>query len=306
METKKQELPKNWTLENLEDDRLVLNMGPSHPAMHGIVRVLLTVQGERITDSDVEIGPLTVIGEDVQIGAGTKIGPHCIFEFCTVGKNNLFTGAAYVGMPPQDWSYKGEHTRFTMGDNNVIRESVTMNRGTAHGHMESKVGSGCLFMAYSHVAHDCTVGDNVILANSVGLAGHVTLGDNVILAGLAAVHQFCEIGPRAFVGGGAMVAQNVPPYCIAVGDRAQLAGLNVIGLRRAGWSREKLHLVRRAFGQLFLTAEPREKALERTEAELAPQAPEIAELCAFIRRAGRRGVCSARRGSRVPDLTVAD
>jgi UDP-N-acetylglucosamine acyltransferase len=258
-------------------------------------------------DPSVEVGPYCVIGPDVHIGPNTRLISHVsIANYVTLGAGNTVHPFAALGGPPQDLKFKNEPSRLVVGDNNVIRESVTMNRGTAHGHMESKVGNGCLFMAYAHVAHDCTIGNNVILANCVGLAGHVTLQDNVSVAGLAGVHQFCELGRGAFIGGGAMVAQNVPPFCIAVGDRAELAGLNIIGLRRAGWPREKLHLLRDAFRRIFLSNEPRRVALEKVEGELAPQLAEIAELCAFIRRAGKRGVCSARRGPRVADLPTEE
>ena len=172
-------------------------------------------------DNDVEIGPLTVIGEDVRIGAGTKIGPHCIFEFCTVGKNNLFTGAAYVGMPPQDWSYKGEHKRFIMGDNNVIRENVTLHRG-AHSDVTT-MGSNCMLMANTHLGHDCRVGNNVVMVNQATLGGHVQVGDYAILGGLVAIHQFVRIGPYAMIGGMSGVEADVIPYGMVVGDRARLS-----------------------------------------------------------------------------------
>ena len=258
-------------------------------------------------DATVEVGPYCVIGPDVRIGAGTRLLSHVtIANHVVLGANNMVHPFAVLGGPPQDLKFKNEPSRLIIGDDNVIRESVTMNRGTSHGHMESRVGNGCLFMAYSHVAHDCVLGNSVILANSVGLAGHVTLEDNVSVAGLAGVHQFCVVGRCAFIGGGAMVAQNVTTFWIAVGDRAQLAGLNIIGLRRAGWSRENLHLLRDAFRRIFLGVESRKVALEKVELEMAPQLKEIAELCAFIRKAGERGVCSARRGPQVADIPTED
>ncbi|MBI5510173.1 MAG: acyl-ACP--UDP-N-acetylglucosamine O-acyltransferase [Deltaproteobacteria bacterium] len=254
-------------------------------------------------DATAEVGPYCVIGPSVRLGPRTRLISHVhIAEHTTLGADNVIHPFAILGGPPQDLKFKGEPSKLVIGDANVIRECVTMNRGTAHGHMESRIGSRCLIMAYAHIAHDCTLGNNVILANSVGLAGHVTIGDNVNFAGLAGIHQFCEVGRNVFVGGGAMVAQSIPPFCIAVGDRAELAGLNVIGLKRAGWPREKLHMLRDAFRRIFLSDEPRKAALEKVEAELAPQVPEIAEFCSFIRRAGKRGVCSGRRAPRLADL----
>jgi UDP-N-acetylglucosamine acyltransferase len=155
------------------------------------------------------------------------------------------------------------------------------------------VGNGCLFMAFSHVAHDCVLGDNVILANGVGLAGHVTLGDAVILGGMAGIHQFCRVGRHAFVAAGAMVAQDVPPFCIAQGDRAQLVGINAVGLKRTGWARESIHAVREAFRSLFLAQTARLVALERVEEGFAGGSPEVAEMCQFIRQSDR-GVCPPR------------
>lgn len=247
-------------------------------------------------DPSADIGPYCVIGPHVKIGANTRLLSHVVIDNDTVvGTGNVIHPFAALGGPPQDLKFKGERSRLVVGDNNVIREGATLHLGTSHGHMETRVGSNCLLMAYSHVAHDCTVGNRVVLANSVALAGHVTVGDNVIMGGIAGVHQFCRIGRNAFIAGGAMASQDVPPFCIAKGDRAQLVGLNVIGLKRAGWSRDTIQTVRTAFQELFLSAGTRVAALERVERDFAPQCPEVAELCAFVRGA-KRGVCQARRG----------
>ncbi len=245
-------------------------------------------------DPTAEIGPYCVIGPRVKIGPATRLISHVVVDNdTTLGASNVIHPFAALGGPPQDLKFKGERSRLVIGDNNVIREGATLHLGTSHGHMETRVGSNCLLMAYSHVAHDCTVGDRVVLANSVGLAGHVTVGDNVIMGGIAGVHQFCRVGRNAFVAGGAMASQDVPPFCIAKGDRAQLVGLNIIGLKRAGWSRDTIQLVRKAFHELFLSDGTRLAALERTEQDLAPQAAEVAEMCRFV-RAAKRGVCRAR------------
>jgi len=245
-------------------------------------------------DEGVEIGPFTVIGEDVQIGAGTKIGPHCIFEFCTVGKNNLFTGAAYVGMPPQDWSYKGEHTRFTMGDNNVIRENVTLHRGS-HATNLTSMGSGCMLMANSHLGHDCRVGNNVILVNSSAPAGHVQIGDRATISGLAGIHQFTRIGKFAMVSGGGMVNQDILPYVIAQGDRARPVTLNIVGLRRNGFTPEQIKAIKHVFKTLFFQGLLLKDAIAKLRGENLP--PEAALMLDFC-ETSKRGIARPRRNVR--------
>jgi UDP-N-acetylglucosamine acyltransferase len=247
-------------------------------------------------DPSAEIGPYCVIGPRVRIGEKTRLLSHVVVDNdTTLGARNTVHAFASLGGAPQDLKFKGEPARCIIGDDNVIREGVTVNIGTQGGHMETRIGSNCLLMAYSHVAHDCVVGNRVILANGVGLAGHVEVRDFVIVGGTAGIHQFCVIGRNAFIAGAAMVAQNVPPFCIAQGDRAQLVGINVVGLKRAGWSRESINTVREAFKRLFVSDTTRMTALERTEQELAKEHPEVAEMCTFIREA-KRGVCPPRLG----------
>jgi UDP-N-acetylglucosamine acyltransferase len=253
----------------------------------------VVAQGAEI-DPSADIGPYCVIGPNVKIGAETKLIAHVVVQNdTTLGARNIVHPFAALGGTPQDLKFKGEPSRLVIGDDNVIREGATLHIGTSHGHMETRVGSNCLLMAYSHVAHDCTVGNRVVLAQSVGLAGHVSVGNNVNVGGMAGVHQFCRIGRNAFLAGGAMAAQDVPPFCIAQGDRAQLVGINVVGLKRAGWPREKINAVREAFRRLFLAETTRLMALEETERDLAQAHPEVAEICTFIREA-KRGVCQAR------------
>lgn len=235
---------------------------------------------------DVEIGPYTVIGEDVQIGEGTKIGPHCIFEFCTIGKNNLFTGAAYVGMPPQDWSYHGEHTRFVMGDNNVIRESVTFHRGSTATNLTS-VGSGCMFMANSHVAHDGRIGNNVILVNCSSPAGHVHIDDRATISGLCGIHQFVRIGKLAMVSGGGMVSQDIIPYVTAKSNPARPFRLNLVGMKRAGMTKEQIQAVRHVYKTLFFEHLLLDEAVAKLRAENLP--PEATLMLDFI-EASKRGI----------------
>lgn len=249
-------------------------------------------------DENVEIGPLTVIGEDVQIGAGTKIGPHCIFEFCTVGRNNLFTGAAYVGMPPQDWSYKGEHKRFIMGDNNVIRENVSLHRG-AHTDVTT-MGSNCMLMANSHLGHDCRVGDNVVMVNCASAAGHVEIGDRALISGLAGIHQFTRIGKLAMISGGGMANQDIIPYVTAQGDRARPVALNLVGMRRNGFTREQIKAVKHVFKTLFFRGLLLKDAVAQLRAENLPQ--EAALILDFV-EASKRGIARPRRNAR--DLEAA-
>ncbi|OGR77138.1 MAG: acyl-[acyl-carrier-protein]--UDP-N-acetylglucosamine O-acyltransferase [Elusimicrobia bacterium GWC2_64_44] len=239
---------------------------------------------------NVEIGPYTVIGEDVQIGAGTKIGPHCIFEFCTVGKDNWFTGAAYVGMPPQDWSYKGEHKRFIMGDNNVIRENVTLHRG-AHTDITT-MGSGCMLMANSHIGHDCRVGNNVVMVNCAAAAGHVEIGDRAIISGLAGIHQFTRIGKFSMISGGGMANQDIIPYVTAQGDRARPVALNLVGMKRNGYTREQIKAVKHVFKTLFFRGLLLKDAVSKLRAENLP--PEASLILDFV-EASKRGIARPRR-----------
>ena len=237
-------------------------------------------------DPAASVGPYAIIGPDVVIGPGCVIGAHAVLEYVHMGRENRIMPGAFVGTPPQDLKYAGEHTLLVMGDKNTVRECVTLNRGTsAHG--ETRIGSGCLFMAYSHVAHDCVVGDGVILVNSVGVAGHVEIGDYSVLGGLAGVHQYVRIGRYCMVGGGGMLGKDLPPFCMAQGDRATLRGLNLLGLRRAGIPRESVTAIKDAYKLLFLSGLTQENALARLK-EGSP-VKEVLELAGFIERS-KRGI----------------
>lgn len=241
-----------------------------------------------------DIGPFCVVGPHVVLGENTRLMAHVVVANRTrMGKHNVVHPFASLGGAPQDLKYRGEPTELRMGDHNVVRESVTINIGTADGRGRTEVGSHCLLMAYSHVAHDCLIGDQVVLANGVALAGHVDIDDQAIVGGLAAVHQHCRIGRLAFVGGGSMVAQDVPPFCTAQGDRATLAGLNVVGLRRSGWEHGRIRALRRALGALFDASMPRELALSLLEEGYAQDSDDVDALCRFVRTAAR-GVCRLR------------
>ena len=217
---------------------------------------------------DVVIGPHSVIGPKVKIGEGTVVGPQVVIDgVTTVGRENRFFGQANVGGDPQDLSYEDEPTELVMGDRNTVREFVTVNRGTIKGGGVTRVGNGCLFMACSHVAHDCEIGDGVLLGNNVLLAGHVAVEQGAIVNGAAAAHQFVTIGRNAYVGGLTRVIQDVPPFMILEGHPARVRKVNVIGLERAGIALDEIHALRRAFRRLFRGEEARAVALGELESE---------------------------------------
>ncbi|MER2563171.1 MAG: acyl-ACP--UDP-N-acetylglucosamine O-acyltransferase [Myxococcaceae bacterium] len=237
----------------------------------------------------VEVGPYAIIGPKVKIGAGTTVGSHAVIEGdTTIGERNRIFHHASVGAVPQDLKYAGEPTRLVIGDENMIREFTTLNIGTAGGGGLTKIGSKNLFMAYSHVAHDCTVANGCVLANSVALAGHVDVADFVILGGLSAVHQFTRIGKHAFIAGGSMVAMDVPPYCTAQGDRAELAGLNTVGLSRHGMTDEQIGRIKDAYRILFRSKLGLNEAMSRLKAEHGGHS-EIEHLLEFI-ASSKRGI----------------
>lgn len=230
----------------------------------------------------VEVGPYAVIGPQVAIGAGTTVGPHAVIDGRTrLGERNKVFQFASVGAQPQDLKYAGEDSALEIGDENLIREFTTLHKGTTGGGGVTRIGNGNLFMAYAHVAHDCQVGNGCVFANAATLGGHVEIGDHVILGGLAAVHQFTRVGRHAFIAGGSMVVMDVPPFCTAQGDRAELAGINSIGLARHGFSEDQIGRVKEAYRILFRSKLPLEEAVERLRTELGDQS-EIQTLLAFI------------------------
>lgn len=244
--------------------------------------------GAKIADS-VEIGPYAVIGDNVTIGAGTTVGPHAVIEgWCEIGKDNRIFQFASVGAVPQDLKFHGEKSWLRIGDRNTVREFVTMHRGTEDGGAETIVGNDNLFMAYAHVAHDCRVGNHVILANAATLAGHVTVDDHAILGGLSAVHQFTRIGTHAMISGGSMVNQDITPYTIAQGDRAEPVGINLVGLKRRGFSEEAMRAVKNAYKVIFRSGVRQEEALSQL-ADDAAKFPELAVFVNFIKES-KRGI----------------
>ncbi len=240
-------------------------------------------------DPSCEIGPYAVVGPHVVLGPGNALFAHAVVKgHTTLGEGNRVFSHAVVGEMPQDLKYRGEPTRLAVGDRNTFRECVTVNTGTVQGGGVTTIGNGCLFMAYSHVGHDCTIGDGAIVANSVALAGHILIEDHVHLSGLAACHQFCRIGRLAFVSGLTGVAMDVAPYCTVSGARAELGGLNIVGMQRAGMTEEQIGRVKQAYKILFRSSLGVAEALAQMEAALGTH-PEIAHLVAFV-RGSQRGI----------------
>jgi UDP-N-acetylglucosamine acyltransferase len=248
----------------------------------GRIHATAVVHPEARVHETVEVGPFCVIGPKVKVGAGTRIGPHVVIEGdTTLGERNRVFPFASIGQVPQDLKYAGEDTQLVIGNENQIREYATLHIGTAGGGGVTRIGNRNLFMANSHVAHDCRIGDGCVLANSVALAGHVEVGDHVIFGGLAAVHQFTRIGKHAFIAGGAMVGMDVPPYCTAQGDRAELVGLNTVGLTRHGYSDEQIGRIKDAYKILFRSKIGLNEAISTLKAEHGGHA-EIDELLQFL------------------------
>lgn len=224
---------------------------------------------DAILDESVRVGPYAVIGEQVRIGAGTTVGPHTVIEgFTEIGCNNRIFQFASIGAVPQDLKYYGEKTRLVIGDGNTIREFTTIHLGTESGGGETLIGNANLLMAYSHVAHDCRLGNHCILANCATLGGHVEVQDYAILGGLSAVHQFCRIGCYCMISGGSMVGQDILPYTIAQGDRAKPVGINLVGLRRRNFSDQVLRDLKTVYKILFRSGLNTTEALEKIRREI--------------------------------------
>ncbi len=246
--------------------------------------------GAHLDPTAVDIGPFAVIEAGVHLAAGVSVGAHAVLTGDThIGEDTRIFHHAVVGEAPQDKKYAGEPTRLEIGARNVIREFVTINRGTAVGGGLTRLGDDNFLMAYAHVAHDCTLGNGCILANSVALAGHVEVQDNAIIGGLVGVHQHGRIGRCAMLGGGAMAAQDVPPFTIAQGDRARLFGLNIVGLRRNGFSAATTAALKGAYRELFAQGTPLRIAMEQVREQYG-EVPEVLELVSFI-QGSTRGIC---------------
>ena len=239
----------------------------------------------RIGDN-VSIGAFSIVEADVEIGDGTSIASHVVLNDGTrIGKNCTIHKGAIVASVPQDLKFGGEESLFIIGDNTTIREFATLNRGT-NELGKSQIGSNCLLMAYTHVAHDCVVGDNVIMANGVQLGGHVEIHNHAIIGGMTPVHQFCKVGTHCMVGGAYRVVQDVPPYITVSGEPLKYAGLNSVGLKRRGFDPETLLLLKRAYRLIFRSKLNLKRAVQRIKDEIEP-VPEIQAVLDFIEKSNR-------------------
>jgi UDP-N-acetylglucosamine acyltransferase len=248
-------------------------------------RAVVSPQAE--VAASAEIGPFSIIGPDVSIGAGTWVGPHVVINGpARIGEQNKIYQFASIGDAPQDKKYQGEPTRLEIGDRNVIREFVTVNRGTVQGEGVTRIGDDNLLMAYSHVAHDCRIGNQIVLSNVATLGGHVEIGDYAILGGLSAVHQFTHVGAYCFIANNAAVTRDVPPYVLAVGQPAEPHSVNAVGLKRRGFTDEQIRNVRRAYRVLYRSGLKLKAALDVLD-KAAETQTEIRPFVEFIRRSSR-------------------
>jgi UDP-N-acetylglucosamine acyltransferase len=253
----------------------------------------IIADGARLAD-DVEVGPYSIIGPDVVIGAGGKIHSHVVIDGKTrIGANVEIFPFAAVGLQPQDLKFEGEDVGCEIGDNVNIREYVTINPGTKGGISVTKIGSHCHIMVGAHIAHDCVVGDHVILVNHATLAGHVEVGDHAIIAGMSAVIQFARIGEHAFVGGMTGVENDVIPFGSVLGNRAHLGGLNIVGLKRRGFSREQIHNLRRAYRMLFSEEGTLSERVDDV-ADMFADDGNVMKIVDFIRADAKKALCTPR------------
>jgi len=240
-----------------------------------------------ILGSNISVGPFAYIGAKVKIGDNTSIASHAVIEGdTTIGENNRIFSHAAIGSIPQDLKYAGEDVQLIIGDNNIIREFTLFNPGTKGGGSVTQIGNGNLFMGYVHLGHDVIIGDNCILANGATLAGHVELGNHVVIGGLTPVHQFVHIGDFAMIGGASALAQDIPPFCLAEGNRANLRGLNLTGLRRH-MAREDINELKLAYRELFEEGNPMQEAAKNLFEK--SNSDRVKELCKFI-MTSKRGI----------------
>jgi UDP-N-acetylglucosamine acyltransferase len=240
---------------------------------------------------DVHIGPYCVVGEHVALGDRTRLSSHVVIDgHTTIGADCAIYSFAALGHPPQDLGYKGEPTRLIIGDRVLMREHVTMHPGTPKGRGETRVGSDCMFMVHSHIAHDCIVGDKCVFANGVQVGGHVRVDEQVWMGGLAAIHQHCRIGKHAFVGGMATVVADVIPFGSVIGNHARLAGLNIVGMKRRGFSRKTIHDLRAAYRMLYAQEGSFQERIDDV-IEAHSDVEEVMTIINFIRSDAARALC---------------
>ncbi|MGI9426101.1 MAG: acyl-ACP--UDP-N-acetylglucosamine O-acyltransferase [Hyphomicrobiaceae bacterium] len=261
----------------------------------GIHPTAIVAEGARVAEG-CRIGPYCVIDADVELGDGCELVSHvAVSGFTTIGAETKIYPFASIGHQPQDLKYRGEASTLKVGAKCIIREGVTMNPGTDGGGMTTVIGDGCAFLANSHVGHDCHVGSNVIFSNNVMLAGHCTVGDFAIIGGGAAVIQFARVGAHSFVGGMSGLENDLIPYGVAMGNRAYLSGLNIVGLTRRGFAREDIHDLRRAYRLLFANEGTLKERLDDVD-DGFNEHPIVQEILEFIREGGKRSLCTPRDG----------
>lgn len=256
-------------------------------------------------DSGVVVGPYCTVGGNVKVGRGTKLISHVVLDgHTTIGAENEIFPFASVGTIPQDLKYKGEPTLLIIGDKNKIRECATLQPGTVQGGNKTVVGNNNLFMAYTHVAHDCIIGNDNIFANSVQLSGHVEIHNGVVVGGISGIHQFCRIGDMAMIAAGSIVVQDVPNFCVAQGDRATLRGMNVIGMKRRGLNATDLNVLKSVYKQFFFSPLPTvAETVEACRLSGLLDNPHALKLVEFIQSA-RRGVVRPDGGSNHDDISA--
>jgi UDP-N-acetylglucosamine acyltransferase len=239
----------------------------------------------------VEIGPFSVIGENVTIGEGTWFGPHVVVTgWTTIGKNCKIYQFSSIGEAPQAFKFKGEESHVVIGDNNIIREFVTINRATSHGGGKTVLGNENFLMAYAHVAHDCLIGNEVIMSNAATLAGHIEIEDGAIIGGLSAVHQFVRIGTCSFISGLTGVPQDIPPYILVAGGRCKPYGLNLVGLKRRGFPEKTIKGLKKAYKTIFRSGLTLEHAVKEIQDDEISSIPEVLHFIQFIQES-KRGIC---------------
>lgn len=238
---------------------------------------------------DVEIGPYCIVGKGVKLGRGTRLISNIVIEDTDMGKNCTVYPFTSIGLPPQDTKYKGEKTRVKIGDNNIIREYITIHRASVGGDKVTRIGNNNFLMAYVHIAHDCNIGSNVVMANVTTLAGHVVVEDYVFIGGLVAVHQFARIGAYSMIGGFSAIPQDIPPYTTAAGERAKLYGLNTIGLKRQNFTDSTIKDLKKAYKILFRSKLTLKEAMKKLKHDVN-QTEEIKYLVEFIEK-NKRGLC---------------
>lgn len=261
--------------------------------MGDIHKSAIVEDGARI-GAGVRIGPYSIVERDVVLEDGVVVHSHVVVSGRTIiGAGTAIFPFAAIGGPPQDTSYKDEPTTVVVGPNCIIREHATINRGTARGRGETRIGANCFLMIATHIAHDCLVGDRVVLVNNATLGGHVEIGEHAILGGLAAIQQHCRVGAHAFIGGLSGVNSDVIPFASAIGERAELGGLNVVGLKRRGFDRPTIHALRAAYQAIFNGGGTRAERVERV-AEKYPDVDPVMMMVDFIRKGGDRPLCAPR------------